>query len=47
MNILEYIDSLIDQGYSEEDAMVCAACMYPADDDFESDEYEGGDYNVD
>ncbi len=42
MNILEYID----QGYSE-DAMVCAACMYPADDDFESDEYEGGDYNVD
>lgn len=28
MNILEYIDSLIEQGYSEEDAERCADCMF-------------------
>lgn len=28
MNILEYIDSLIDAGYSEEDAGMMADCLY-------------------
>ena len=28
MNILDYIDSLIEQGYSEEDAERCADCLY-------------------
>lgn len=33
MNILEYIDELIEQGYSEEDAERCADIMF--NDDFE------------
>ena len=28
MNILDYIDSLIEQGYSEEDAERCADCLF-------------------
>lgn len=28
MNILEYIDYLISQGYSEENAEICAECMF-------------------
>ena len=28
MNILEYIESLIEQGYSEEDAEGCADCLF-------------------
>ena len=31
MNILEYIDSLIEQGYSNEDAERCAECMFSED----------------
>ena len=36
MNILEYIDSLIEQGYSEEDAERCADCMFS--EEFESED---------
>jgi len=28
MNILEYIDELIEQGYSEENAERCADCLF-------------------
>lgn len=28
MNILEYIEELMEQGYSEEDAERCADCMF-------------------
>lgn len=50
MNILEYIDSLLEQGYSEEDAERCADCMFSErweseDDDFPYDYYE--DYERD
>ena len=38
MNILEYINDLIDQGYSEEDAERCANAMFA--DDFSEDDYE-------
>ena len=31
MNILEYIDYLIEQGYTEEAAEKCAACMFSDD----------------
>jgi len=31
MNILEYIDSLVDEGYSEEDAGRMADCLYNTD----------------
>lgn len=47
MNILEYIDSLIEQGYSEEDAERCADCLFSekieSDDDecYCSDDYYG------
>lgn len=46
MNILTYIDSLIDQGYSEENAEKCADCMFldhwESDDDFYCpDDYYG------
>lgn len=27
-NILEYIDDLIEQGYSEEQAEICADCLF-------------------
>lgn len=27
-NILSYVDELMEQGYSEEDAMTCAAYMF-------------------
>lgn len=36
MNILEYIESLIEQGYSEEDAERCADCLFS--DRWESDD---------
>ena len=36
MNILDYINELIDQGYSEEDAERCADCMFS--DHWESDD---------
>ena len=36
MNILEYIDELIAQGYSEENAEICADCMF-------SDNWQGDD----
>lgn len=39
MNILEYIDSLIEQGYSEEDAERCADCMF-------SEKFESEDEGV-
>ena len=39
MNILEYINELIEQGYSEEDAERCADCMFSdrweSEDDFD------------
>ena len=39
MNILEYINELIEQGYSEEDAERCADCMFSeqweSDDDYD------------
>lgn len=38
MNILEYIDSLIEQGYSEENAERCADCLFS--EHFETDEEE-------
>lgn len=38
MNILEYIDELIEQGYSEEDAERCADCLFSVE--FESDDYD-------
>ena len=31
MNILDYINELIEQGYSEEDAERCANCMFSDD----------------
>lgn len=31
MNILDYINDLIEQGYSEEDAERCADCMFNLD----------------
>lgn len=36
-NILEYIESLMDEGMSEEDACRCANIMY--NDDWDDDEY--------
>ena len=36
MNVLEYIEELMDQGMSEEDAGRCADCLY-------SDEWEAED----
>ena len=46
MNILEYIDNLIEQGYSEEDAERCADCLFSehweSDDDCDTpDDYYG------
>lgn len=47
MNILEYINELIEQGYSEEDAERCADCMFSdcweSDDDYDEtpDDYYG------
>ena len=38
MNILDYINDLIDQGYSEEDAEICADCLFS--EVFEYDESE-------
>lgn len=35
MNILEYIDFLMDQGYSEEDAYICADVTYSVEYDVE------------
>ena len=39
MNILDYINELIEQGYSEEDAERCADCLFSdkweSDDDYE------------
>ena len=45
MNILDYIDNLIERGYTEEDAEKCADCLYF--DQWESDDYDNytpGDY---
>lgn len=45
-NILDYINELIEQGYSEEDAERCADCMFSehweSDDDY--DDYTPDDY---
>lgn len=45
-NILEYIEELIEQGYSEEDAERCADCLFSiqfeSDDDY--DDYTPDDY---
>ena len=38
MNILEYIDSLIEEGYSEEDAERCADALFSPEWDSEEDE---------
>ena len=39
MNILDYIEELIEMGYSQEDAERCADCMFS--DEWESeDDYE-------
>ena len=38
MNILEYIDDLIEQSYSEEDAERCADCMFS--EDLSEEDYE-------
>lgn len=43
MNILEYINSLIEQGYSEEDAERCADCMFS--EHWESDDEGYDSYN--
>ena len=48
MNILDYINELIEQGYSEEDAEICADCMFSEHIEYEdydvdtSDDYYGG-----
>lgn len=39
MNILEYIDELMEQGYSEEDAMTIAD--YAFSDEWQHDEFDG------
>lgn len=36
MNILEYIDHLMDQGYSETEAYVCADLMFSDDPDYDT-----------
>lgn len=36
MNILEYIDSLMDEGYTEDQAYVCADLMFSEDPDYET-----------
>lgn len=33
MNILDYIEELMEQGYSEEDASICADCFFNYDED--------------
>lgn len=40
MNILEYINELIEQGYSEEDAERCADCLFSEKWESDDDEYE-------
>lgn len=45
MNILEYINDLIEQGYSEEDAERCADCMFSEHWESDDDYYEGCDDN--
>ena len=45
MNILEYINDLIEQGYSESDAEKCADCLFS--ECWESDDYEPGVYDYD
>lgn len=39
MNILEYIEDLMDQGYSEEDACRCADCLFSESWDTEEEGY--------
>ena len=47
MNILDYINELIEQGYSEEDAERCADCLFSEhwasddNDDYTPDDYYG------
>lgn len=45
MNILDYINSLLEQGYSEEDAERCADCMFSecweTEDDYTPEDYYG------
>ena len=45
MNILEYIEDLMDRGYSEEDASVCAYYQYSDtwDEFFNDDAWDYGD----
>ncbi len=49
MNILEYIDELMDQGMSEEDASLCADIMFNLnwdtgyDDDYDPYDYGNAD----
>ncbi len=43
MNILEYIESLMDKGMSEEDASRCAYVMYNDYRDDEDDDYYDDD----
>ena len=40
MNILEYIESLMDQGMSEESASRCAHALYSDDPWIDEDEYD-------
>lgn len=44
MNILEYIDMLVDQGMSEDDAGRCADVMFNMDWDCGDTEYESYDW---
>lgn len=44
MNILEYIEDLMAQGYSEEDASICADCMFSDSWDSGEDDYYEEDY---
>ena len=47
MNILEYVDMMMAEGYSEEDALICWDCLQGnpiEDDDYYDDRFEYGYY---
>lgn len=41
MNILEYINELVENGYNEEDAEICADYLFSEDPDYSD---RGGDF---
>lgn len=43
-NILDYINELIEQGYSEEDAERCADCLYSEHWESDEEDYTPDDY---